>query len=248
MRSHMQQIVARLGWLHVAELRQAHIRTYIAQRRADWRKDGTIREDLSKLRSALKWGAKEGHCDYRPFSIPLAGSLRARWLDRAECVALLSAARAPHIRLLILVCLHTAARLSAALELTWGLVDFERGVVDLGHKPGGKARAVVPMTRTLRTALEEAKAQATTQWVIEYAGRRLVSGQRAWEATRLRAGLPDITRHDLRRTCGSLMLQEGVPIERVAAFLGHKDTRTTLRVYAHLAVEHLRDAANVLDR
>lgn len=242
------RLAEQLGHLLVADLRQSHIRGYIAARRAVPIKDGTIREELSKLRAAMRWGAAEGLCEERPIKIPLASSVRSRWLTREEADRLVAAAIEPHVRLFVLLALHTAGRSSAILELPWSAVDFERRVIDLGRKEGGKARAIVPMTRTLAAALSAARAIATTPWVVEYAGQRVRNGRTGWQLTRERAGLPDVWRHDLRRTAGSLLLQDGVSIELVAAFLGHKNIATTRRVYAHLAVEHLRDAANRLDR
>lgn len=61
-----------------------------------------------------------------------------------------------------------------------------------------------------------------------------------------RSKIAHCTRHDLRRTAGSLMLQAGVPLELVSAVLGHRSTEITRAVYAHLAVEHLRPALDAL--
>jgi integrase len=47
--------------------------------------------------------------------------------------------------------------------------------------------------------------------------------------------------HDLRRTAGSWLLQAGVDITVVSRILGHRDIRTTLRIYAHLLVDNLRE-------
>lgn len=46
--------------------------------------------------------------------------------------------------------------------------------------------------------------------------------------------LPRISPHDLRHTCGSLWLRNGVPFEVVAKWLGHEDVSVTLRVYRHV--------------
>lgn len=61
------------------------------------------------------------------------------------------------------------------------------------------------------------------------------------------AGLENVYAHDLRRTCGSWLVQAGRPIHEVAALLRHSDIRVTDKVYAHLAPENLRAAVNVLD-
>jgi integrase len=48
------------------------------------------------------------------------------------------------------------------------------------------------------------------------------------------AGKATATLHDLRRTCGSLMLSRGVPLIVVSRHLGHATPLVTARVYAHL--------------
>jgi integrase len=44
-----------------------------------------------------------------------------------------------------------------------------------------------------------------------------------------RAGIPEVSNHDLRRTCGRLMYQAEVRIEVIAKIFGHSDTKTTIR-------------------
>ncbi|MEW6039268.1 MAG: tyrosine-type recombinase/integrase [Pseudomonadota bacterium] len=52
---------------------------------------------------------------------------------------------------------------------------------------------------------------------------------------------------DLRRTCGSWLVQAGRPIHEVSALLRHSDIRVTDKVYAHLAPENLRAAVQTLE-
>ena len=49
-----------------------------------------------------------------------------------------------------------------------------------------------------------------------------------------RAGLPDIRFHDLRHTCATLMLCEGVHVKLVQELLGHATISITLDTYSHL--------------
>lgn len=53
-----------------------------------------------------------------------------------------------------------------------------------------------------------------------------------------RAGISGATLHDLRRTCGSLLLSRGVPLIVVSRHLGHATPQVTATVCAHL----LRDS------
>jgi integrase len=62
--------------------------------------------------------------------------------------------------------------------------------------------------------------------------RNLIS--RSFKPILKRAGLPDIRLHDLRHTCATLMLCEGVHIKLVQELLGHATVSITLDTYSHL--------------
>ena len=49
------------------------------------------------------------------------------------------------------------------------------------------------------------------------------------------AGVDESVRfHDLRHTCASLLLKNGVPMKDIQEWLGHSDFNTTANIYAHL--------------
>lgn len=247
--SKCRTVAERIGWLKTTEIKAAHVRSYIDRRKREGRAPGTIREELAKLRSALRWADSEGLIPTpRPIRIPISVPPRDRWLTRAEADRLTAAAVAPHVRTYLLMALHTAARSSAILELPWTGVDLDRLSITFPQKERGKSRVAVPINDTLAEELAAAHERATTGWVIEYAGQRVRSMRTGWRTTLARSGIGHCTRHDLRRTAGSLMLQAGVPLELVSRVLGHRDTAVTGRVYAHLQIEHLRPAVASLDR
>ena len=47
-------------------------------------------------------------------------------------------------------------------------------------------------------------------------------------------GLRHIRYHDLRHSCASLLLANGVPMKQIPEWLGHSDFSTTANIYAHL--------------
>lgn len=47
-------------------------------------------------------------------------------------------------------------------------------------------------------------------------------------------GLRKIRFHDLRHSCASLLLKQGVPMKQIQEWLGHSDISTTANIYAHL--------------
>lgn len=249
LRNACRRVVERIGHLPAAGVRAADVRAYAARRKAEGMAPGTIAEELRKLNTALRWAESEELIARAPkIRTPPGGAARRRYLSVEECARLVAAAKTPHVRLFILIALHTGARRDAILELEWSRVDLERGVVDFGRKEGGKERAVVPATATLLEVLREAHACRRTPFVIEYAGARVKSMLTGWRLTLRRAGIAHCTRHDLRRTAGSLLVQAGVPMEVVARMLGHSSIATTSRVYAHLRTEDLRLHVKELDR
>jgi integrase len=49
--------------------------------------------------------------------------------------------------------------------------------------------------------------------------------------------------HDLRHSCASLLLANGVPMKQIQEWLGHSDFSTTANIYAHLDYNSKMDSA-----
>ena len=52
--------------------------------------------------------------------------------------------------------------------------------------------------------------------------------------------------HDLRHSCASLLLKEGVPMKQIQEWLGHSDISTTANIYAHLDSQSKNLSAQVM--
>ena len=59
-----------------------------------------------------------------------------------------------------------------------------------------------------------------------------------------KADLPDMSPHDLRHTCATLLLETGADIKSVQEILGHADAKTTLNFYVKSDLERARSATN----
>ena len=59
-------------------------------------------------------------------------------------------------------------------------------------------------------------------------------------------GLRHIRFHDLRHSCASLMLANGVPMKQIQEWLGHSDFSTTANIYAHLDYSSKLFSADVM--
>ena len=55
-----------------------------------------------------------------------------------------------------------------------------------------------------------------------------------------RIELPDMSPHDLRHTCATMLLQSGADIKSVQDILGHADASTTLNFYVKSDIENMR--------
>lgn len=64
---------------------------------------------------------------------------------------------------------------------------------------------------------------------------------------RLPAPTPDMRLHDLRHSCASLLVAEGVNLKVVQDILGHSQISVTADTYAHVARPSRQDAASRID-
>lgn len=231
-------------------------RAYASERLSGGVQAGTVWTELTRLRSALNWAAKRRLISWPPpyVWVPSKPVARERVLSDDEVDRLLAGCTMPHVRLFVTLALCTGGRSSALLELTWNRVDFAAGVIDLRRpepvnpltKAVRKGRAVVPMNATARAVLSQAKAEALSEHVIEWNGGPIRKIRKGFEEACRRAGLDDITPHDLRRTAATWADEAGIDPARIARLLGHSHVASG-EAYRHPRPEALRDAAEVLD-
>lgn len=233
------------GNLNPEHITRQSCRDYVASRRKEGRKDGTIIKELSVLRAAINWSDPNSGA---VFELPPPPEPKDRWLTRDEFKKLLDAAKiSPHLQLFLHLALATGGRKEAILSMTWMQVRWDQDQIWLGRKPGGKARATVPMTHAVKVALLAAKKAATTEFVIEYKEGRVLDIKKAFAAACRRAKLEGVTPHVLRHSAAVWMAEAGVPFTKIAQYLGHTNSQITERVYARYAPNHLRDAADALE-
>ena len=63
-----------------------------------------------------------------------------------------------------------------------------------------------------------------------------------------RQGLRRIRYHDLRHSCASLLLANGVPMKQIQEWMGHSDFSTTANIYAHLDYSSKISSAQAMEK
>lgn len=213
------------------------------------RRINTMRAELSLIRTALNWAEAEGLIDKAPpVKLPAMPETSVGHLTKAEFRTFLEGCAAPHVKLFAMLAVTTGGRKSAILQSKWDQVDFTRCLLDLnpeGRKQNGKYRATVPLNDMIMPALREAKGNAATPYIIEHRGNPLLDIKKGIAAASARSGIK-VHPHMFRHSAAVWMAEDRVPMSEIASFLGHRDMRVTLRIYARYHPDYLREAARSL--
>lgn len=212
----------------------------------------TVGRELRTMRAALNSAWKRGllampkHVISLPTTPP-----RPRFLFADEANRLLLACeQTPHLRLFVLIALHTLQRPGAIFGLRTEQVDIRGGLIDFlpaEQIQTHKRKPIVPISDTLRPMLEDAVEESITGFVIEHEGRPVNSVRNAFAKACKRAGLDGVTPYTLRHTGATLLLASGVPIWEVSGMLGHSVQRTT-ELYGKHHPAFLKEALAGVDR
>jgi integrase len=255
-------IVPQLGDIEVAELTSKDIRDWLAALASKparlrtakgkdqkfksapatdeelQRRKSTANRNLTVLKAALNHAYDEHKIDsnaawgrrVKPFRA--VEGKRDRFLTLAEVRQLLDACEG-NFRDLVRAALETGCRFGELTRLTPRDFHRDAGTVYVARSKSGKSRHVV----------------LTEQGVDFFAGltELFAHWNRTEQRRKLKAAIVDaeiasITFHGLRHTYASLCVMHGVPLQVVAANLGHSDTRMVERHYGHLSPSFLSDA------
>lgn len=228
---------------------EAETRAYATRRIREGVKVATARTELQALRAAMRWAANIKLIGEDPrIKTPPRPQSRVRYLTQDEADRLVAHCEAPHVRLFTVIALNTGARSGAILSLTWDRVDLDALVIDFrvpGASQTRKRRGKPPINETLRAALVQARALATTEFVIEWAGGPIERIKHGFRNACVRAGLSDVTPHVMRHTAVTRALQAGLSVWEVAGFVDMTPAMVE-EVYGHFSDGAARRVARAL--
>ena len=200
-----------------------------------------------------------------------------RALLAEEAARLLDASRGDRFHALYVLALGCGLRQAELLGLRWRDVDLAGAVLAVRQQvyrlarewvysepKTAKGRRSVSLPASAVAALREHR-QRQNEERLEYGpswedsglvfpnhrGRPMAKEnllRRSFWPLVERAGVPRIRFHDLRHTCATLLLSEGVHPKVVQERLGHSSIAVTMDVYSHVMPTLQKDAAERLDR
>jgi integrase len=178
---------------------------------------------------------------------------------------LLDRARSDHLSALYVLAVYLGLRRGELLGLTWENVDLEGEtlqVVQTLQRVDGRLQLLPPKTRTSRRTvpLPAPVVEALRAHKIGQGKERLAAGtrwqdsgmvfastvgspmepdnlSRSWYQVRKVLDEPLPRFHDLRHTCVSLLLTEGVVPHIVQQIVGHSAIDVTMTIYAHTSLD-----------
>lgn len=192
-----------------------------------------------------------------------------RGLSVVEAQRLLSAATGDRLYALYVLALALGLRRAELLGLRWQDVDLDSGVLEVRQtlqRVAGELRFLPPKTRRSRRTvplpvpcMDALRAHRAEQVDERLAAARwqdsdLVFSTRVGTpiqpdnlyrhfcGLRKRADMPEVRFHDLRHTCVTMLLDQGVPPHVVRAIVGHSDIQVTMDIYAHASLDEERQA------
>ncbi|MFH0975857.1 MAG: site-specific integrase [Spirochaetota bacterium] len=179
------------------------------------------------------------YCVHNPFSkIKLKeNNYREINLNKKQIKELLEKAEVIDKRLfnIIQIALLTGMRRGEIFSLEWSEVDFEHSIIRLSaFKTKSKKRRVIPITPILREILLSLMNDQSDLVLSNYT---VAVFRKHWLKLLKIISLHELKNlhfHDLRHIFAQNLLNEGVSLEHIQAFLGHQDFATTQKRYANM--------------
>jgi len=156
--------------------------------------------------------------------------------------------RRGHLRLIVIVALHTGMRRGEILRLRKKDLDFHRGEIQVSKTKTDRDREI-PMTPTLERELKTHCALLNSDFLFANPKTKLpiTDIKHAFDSACEEAGIREFWFHDLRHTAATRMAERGVDPFTIAAIMGHTDINMTAS-YTHATASAKRAAVSALER
>ena len=227
------------------------------------------------LGQAERWGLVTRNVA-RFVSSPRVPRAQVHPLTPVETKKLLAAVQGHRLAALYTVAVAVGLRQGEALGLRWEDVNLEAGTISiraslqrmdgrplLAELKTERSRRTIKLPDICMTALAAHRERQALErdfvggaWQDELGlvfteadgsplSRHAIT--RRFQRILANAGIPKRRFHDLRHTCATLLLAQGVPLRVVMEILGHSQIATTADIYTHVLPVLMADAAERMD-
>lgn len=183
---------------------------------------------------------------------------------REEFEKFLTCCEDEEMKLLFRFLYITGCRKGECQAVTWRDIDFKRATVKINKNitrktSEGTYKVVSPKNvssnRTIdlpKTFCEELKTQKSKNLdEFVFGGAHPVPDrriERVMKKSAEKAGVKIIRVHDLRHSCASLLISQGISIVAVSKRLGHKNIEQTLNTYSHLMPQEANRIVEIFEK
>jgi integrase len=219
----------------------------------------------SAFKLAVRWGAMPQNITELVIAPPTRQRHEFDTFTVEQARSFLKAVQGDRLEALYVLAITTGLRQGELLGLRWQDVDLERRRLQLVRQlKTRQSRRAVLLPELAATALVDHRvrqaAEREQQGVYweehglvfpNTVGKPLNPNnlrQRSFFPLLDRAGLPRIRFHDLRHSCATLLLSEGVHPKIVSDLLGHSQIGITLDLYSHVTATMQAVAAEAMGR
>lgn len=209
--------------------------------------------------------------------LPRADKREMAFLTRKQANELLQAAADTRLEALYVLAVATGMRLGELLGLKWSNVDLDSGWLEVTHQlqrdrearklvlgptKNHKNRGIFLLNRATKALQDHSERQIKEKRDagVLYQDEGFVFAttrgspldesnisQRDFKRLLQKAGLPNIRFHDLRHTCATMRINEGMDPFKLQKMLGHESILMTLDRYSHLLPETQEAVARSMD-
>ena len=167
-------------------------------------------------------------------------------------------------RVYVLLLVDTGCRRGEISGIRWKSIDFNSSTIMIDRNilytpskgiyvstPKGRKRRIVDVSPDVLSLLKELQEnqEPKSEWVFTQRGKtdpmHPDSPNQFFDRFERKYNVKDFHPHKLRHTSASIAITNGADVVSVAARLGHSDSSTTLRMYAHANEDSIRRVGDV---
>ena len=274
----VNDLIPILGKIRLERLSAAEVEYLLRAKRAAGQSPRTVFHLRAVLRTALNHARRQELIFKNAAELaqpPRVPHTPVKPLDPEQAGKLLEAVSGDRLSALYSVALALGLRQGEILGLKWEAVDLAAGTMHVVHglqRIGGELRLVEVKTRGSHRTLhlpasilaelrDHRQRQIKEQLAAEYweesgfvftteHGSPIESYwlRRHFVKVLEKAGLAHMRFYDLRHSCASLLLAQGIPLRSIMELLGHSSLSLTANTYTHLLPALQRETAQAWDR